>query len=567
MRRSSVRGEGAHYYRRSGYARDPRDLGWDDSLYEERPRGRRLPPPRRGGFVPNDDYDDGYYDDDDYYYDDDYWEPPRKKRRVLRFFAWVVALGILATAAGGYLWYRDLNNNLRKDELNLGQNRVDKKPPNAAGQTPLNILLLGSDSRGSKENQKLGGAKGDADRPPLADVQMLLHVSADRSNISVVSVPRDTLTKIPECKTKDGKTYEATTTNSINSSLQHGGPGCTVATWEEMTGIHIDHFMMVDFAGVVQMADAVGGVPVCVKNNIYDKQSHLRLKKGTTVVKGEQALQWLRTRHGFEDGSDIGRTHAQHQYMNSMVRELKAGAKLTDPGKLRSLATAATKALTVNEEIGSVKKLYDLANDIKKVPTDRITMTTMPWKSGAPEAPGRVRPKNPDADWIWNRLRSDQPIDGKDKKKKPSAPPAQAPPKGEVEVTVQNGTGTVTQVPVTGRAGAVADRMQDLGFTNTKSDTTRRSSADTTITYKGAEQRAGAQSVAKALGLPDQAVRESSQATGITLVVGADWRQGASYPKGKAEAYGGDKAPDSSNPLNAGDDKKACMDVYEPYIW
>lgn len=109
---------------------------------------------------------------------------------------------------------------------------------------------------------------------------MLLHVSADRSNMSVISVPRDTKTTIPKCTDPDdGKVYPKTT-DRINTSLQHGGPGCTVATWEEMTGIPVDHFMMIDFAGVVSMADAVGGVPVCVNSNVYDPRSKLKLKKG-----------------------------------------------------------------------------------------------------------------------------------------------------------------------------------------------------------------------------------------------------------------------------------------------
>ena len=148
---------------------------------------------------------------------------------------------------------------------------------------------------------------------------MLLHLSADRTNMSVVSMPRDTLLEIPKCTDPDtGKVYAASSTPTMtNESLGRGGPGCTVATWEKLTGIHIDHFMMVDFAGVVSMADAIGGVPVCVDANIYSHTSDghgsgLKLEKGTTYIKGEQALQWLRTRYGFEDGSDIARAKAQH---------------------------------------------------------------------------------------------------------------------------------------------------------------------------------------------------------------------------------------------------------------
>ncbi|MGP3922219.1 LCP family protein [Streptomyces sp. 8N616] len=551
MRQDSVR-----VPRARGSAPEAQDLGWDDSLYERDP-GAREPSPggsglRRGG--PKQRGERG---------------APRGKRRILRWFATVVSLLILGTAGAGYLYYLHLNGNLGKDDLNLGDSKLDKSSPNAAGQTPLNILLLGSDSRSSRENVRLGGARADRDRKPLADVQMLLHVSADRSNMSVISVPRDTRVTIPKCTdTDDGAVYPENSA-TINSSLQNGGPGCTVATWEELTGIPVDHFMMIDFAGVVDMADAVGGVPVCVDNNVYDSKSGLRLRKGESVIKGEQALQWLRTRHGFEDGSDIGRAKAQHMYMNAMVRQLKAGTKLTDPGKLNGLAEAATKALTVDKGLGTVKKLYDLGNDLKRVPTGRITMATMPWVPD-PDNAAHIIPKPGDAEKVFSMVRNDTALDGKDKKKaakkspKPSDPAA---PKAEIPVTVQNGTGTATQAPVTGRAALIADRLSQLGFTQAATDATPKSRADTTVSYPEESLRGDALAVAKALGLPESAVRHSSSVTGITLVIGADWRDGTAYPKPAGSGGKDDnKAPDSADALN-GDDKSACMKVNPANVW
>ncbi|MET8681254.1 LCP family protein [Streptomyces sp. NPDC004647] len=487
----------------------------------------------------------------------------RGKRRILRWFATMAALLILGTAGAGYLYYEHLNGNLGKDELNLGTNRLDKSSPNADGQTPLNILLLGSDSRNSAENVRLGGSRADADRPPLADVQMLLHVAADRRSMSVISVPRDTRVTIPKCTdTDDGKVYPETST-TINSSLQNGGPGCTVATWEELTGIPVDHFMMIDFSGVVDMADAVGGVPVCVDSNVYDDKSGLRLKKGDSVIKGEQALQWLRTRHGFEDGSDIGRAKAQHMYMNSMVRQLKAGSKLSDPAKLNNLAEAATKALTVDNGLGTVKKLYDLGNDLKRVPTSRITMATMPWVPDSQNA-AHIVPKPGDADKIFSLVRNDIALDGKDKKKpgakKSPAPKDPAAPKGEIPVTVQNGTGTAAQIAVRGRAAQVAGHLSQLGFTRSVADGTPKSRADTTISYPKGSLRGDALAVAKELGLPDSAVRHSTAVPQVTLVIGADWRAGTAYSKAGGTGSGDDKAPDSADTLN-GSDKSACMKV------
>ncbi|WP_372408046.1 LCP family protein [Streptomyces luteireticuli] len=520
---------------------------------------------------------------------------PRRRRgvRIARWTALCLAVLVLAVSATGWFYYRHLNHNIRKSSLNLGDKQLDRSVPNAAGQRPLNILLLGSDSRSGKENQDLGGAREDADRPGLADVQMLVHVSADRSNMSVVSVPRDTRVTIPKCTdpADGGKVYKETSSQIINTSLQNGGPGCTVATWEELTGIPVDHFMMIDFAGVVSMADAVGGVPVCVKDNIRDTKSGLELTKGSHTIKGEQALQWLRTRHGFEDGSDIGRTHAQHLYMNAMVRQLKSGSKLSDPGQLTDLAESATKALTVDKDLGSVKKLYDLANDVKRVPSGRITMTTMPWAQDPQDPDAHVIPKPGDADKLFSLIRNDIALDGKDKKKPEKPVPSGSPvARNNVAVTVFNGTGTTVLPPVGARGSDIAAHLVKQGFAKATSDSAPRMQADTTITFPKAAQRADALAVAKAIGLPESAVRLTPEADGITLVIGGDWRAGTSYPKaadaaekdddakdgkkkqkreekseGKPGEKSGDKpednkAPESSNPLN-GDDKSACMEV------
>ncbi|MFD3452949.1 LCP family protein [Streptomyces sp. NPDC058691] len=489
------------------------------------------------------------------------------KRRALRWVAIVTSLAIVGSAGAAWAYYEHLNANIQKDALNLGDGKTAKSKANAAGQTPMNILLLGSDSRASKENQKLGGAKADATRKPLADVQMLLHVSADRSNMTVVSVPRDTRVTIPKCTDPDdGTVYPETDSETINASLQHGGPGCTVATWENLTGIHIDHFMMIDFAGVVSMADAVGGVPVCVKSNVWDKKSGLKLTAGDHTIKGQQALQWLRTRHGFEDGSDIGRTHAQHMYMNAMVRQLKSGTKLTDPGALTGLAESATKALTVDTGLGKVTKLYGLANDLKSVPTNRITMTTMPWGADPRDPNAHVVP-TPAATKLFTLLRNDQAVDGKKSKKKtPATAASTAKPaaKGDIPVTVENGTGTASQAAVPGRASAISDRLVALGYTQATTDSTPQSQSGSTVTYPADDQKANALAVAKSLGLPTSAVKKSDAASGITLVIGADWTTGTSYPKQSSSDT--KEVLDSANALNASD-KSACMKVNPYYIW
>ncbi|MFG3154458.1 LCP family protein [Streptomyces sp. NPDC048219] len=497
---------------------------------------------------------------------------PRRGLRLLRRIALALAVLLIGTAGAGYLYYRHLNDNIEHDVLNLGDSKVAAPTPNAAGQTPLNILVIGSDARDSEENQQLGGARETFGSTPLADVQILVHLSADRSNMSVVSMPRDTLVKIPKCTDPDdGTVYPASEGRVMtNQSLGHGGPGCTVATWQELTGIHIDHFLMVDFAGVVSMADAVGGVPVCVDANIHSRDatghgSGLKLEKGTHPVKGEQALQWLRTRYGFEDGSDLARAKAQHMYLNSMVRVLRENATLGNPGRLRALAEEATEALTVDPGLDTVKKLYDLSGELRTVEPERITMTTMPNRYvGA-----RVEPTE-DAEQLFRLVREDIALDGKDAKPKepgpgpaPTAPADPAAADGEIAVQVRNGTRTEDLAAAGGRADTVAGLLVEKGFTRAVADPSVLPSEDRTVVrYPSADLAGDARRVADSLGIPASSVLRSTDVSGVTLVVGADWREDTAYEAPAAD----DSTPESAEALN-GADTSACMHVNPGFTW
>ncbi|MCX4762603.1 LCP family protein [Streptomyces sp. NBC_01275] len=500
-------------------------------------------------------------------------ERARRRRRVLRWSATILAVVILGGAGAGYLYYEHLNANIKSDDLNLGdaKDRAADTKANSAGQKAMNILLIGSDARDSAENQKLGGAKDTFNGTPLADVQMLLHISADRSNMSVVSMPRDTLVDIPKCTDPDTKkTYAASTRSMTNESLARGGPGCTVATWEKLTDIHIDHFMMIDFSGVVSMADAIGGVPVCVDANVYShtssgKGSGLKLEEGTHSIKGKQALQWLRTRYGFEDDTDLARAKAQHMYMNSMVRELRANAKLTNPNKLRKLAEAATEAITVDDGLDTITKMYDLAGELQKVPTERITMTTMPNAYDTIQT-GRVVP-TADADQVFRLVREDIALDGKDDKKATASPSPTvtdaAAADDDLAVQVHNGTRTDTLAPVSGRAGAVTQLLTGKGLTKAVADPSAATSeAKTVIRYPSADLQGDALRVAKVLGIPTSQVKKSTAVSGVTLFVGADWRSGTTYKAAKAD----DSTPASAQAMN-GADTSQCMHVDPAYTW
>ncbi|MDT0321729.1 LCP family protein [Streptomyces millisiae] len=504
-------------------------------------------------------------------------------RRVLLWTSGSLAFLVLAAAAAVYFYIEHLNGNIESDELNLGNNRLERSQPNADGQVPLNILLLGSDSR-EGANQELGGGSEGGER---ADVQLLMHASADRSNITLISVPRDTVVDIPECTDPETGEVYPETRDRINSSLGHGGPGCVVATWEEMTGIPIDHFMMLDFQGVVSMADAVGGVPVCVQQNIQDPESHLRLPAGENIVEGEDALRWLRTRHAFGDGSDVGRTRAQQMYLSNMADELQNSTSLTNPTELMDLAEAATNALTVDNGLASVQDLYGLGEDLRSVPGDRINSITMPWLPDPANPDVTVVPDPAESEELFALVRDDIALDDQDAapaeedEGESASPEATADPPAEVPVTVRNGTGDVAtgEPPVDGRASDITEALVAQGYTGATTDPVPEPQASSQLLYQEEADRANAEALAEALGLPHSVVRISPSADGITLIVGNDWREGTGYqePTPDESAEGGsDSGSDAGGEEQAVDDEailfgdqEDCMEVnpLPQYTW
>lgn len=299
---------------------------------------------------------------------------PAVRRRGMRWLAIGVSAAVLVSAAAGSLVWLRLNGNIRELPLFGGVGGdAGTERPDAFGRTPINVLVIGSDTRAGAEDCRLGGDCGPGQR---ADVQMVLHVSADRSHASVLSIPRDTVTDLPACRAAGGR-VAAARRGPVNATLRYG-PGCTVAAVHRLTGIPLDHFVLADFAGVVRMSDAVGGVPVCVDRAVYDPYSRLRLTAGRHFLKGAGALEYLRSRHAFGDGSDVGRTEAQHLFLAALARRMREGGSPGDPAGLLSLADAATRSLTVDSGLASVGRLAGLARDMRAVPSERFAFTTLP---------------------------------------------------------------------------------------------------------------------------------------------------------------------------------------------
>ncbi len=299
--------------------------------------------------------------------------PPRR-RGPLAWGAGVLGLLMLACGTSGYLVYRHLNGNIHTVDVGDAGSR------NVAAPGPLNILLIGTDSR-----LGLGRRYGDEGSVGHADTTILFHVSADRAGAVALSIPRDLITDVPDCPTRlrDGtvRTVPGLRGVRFNTSLGQQGrdPGCEMRTVEALTGIRPDHFVMADFTAVKDLSTAVGGVEVCLAKDIDDRGgSGLRLGRGRHVVEGEQALAFVRTRHSVGSGSDLDRIKLQQQFLASLIRRLRSDDTLGSPAKLWTLAQDATRALTVDTGIGTVARLADLVRQLGTLDPRHVTFATVP---------------------------------------------------------------------------------------------------------------------------------------------------------------------------------------------
>ncbi|MEV5984827.1 LCP family protein [Streptomyces sp. NPDC052051] len=326
-----------------------------------------------------------------------------RRRRALLVTAWTAAGVLLLGGTGLGVVYFKLNGNIHSVDLNqmLGGHR-----PAKVDNGSQNILVLGSDSR-SGGNEKLGG--GADDGTARSDTAMIVHVYKGHKRASVVSIPRDTLVDRPECTDSKGAAQPAASGVMFNSAYSTGGAACAVKTVESITGIRMDHFVEVDFAGFQKLIDDLGGVRVTTTRDIHDPDSHLDLKAGAHTLDGEQALGLVRTRHGVGDGSDLGRIQLQQAFMKALVDQVGQIGVLTSPSKLYDLADTGTKAVTTDSDLASVKKLVSFAGGLKGIDSSRMNMVTTPVRYD-PANPNRVLLEKDKAQVVWDALKNDRPI-------------------------------------------------------------------------------------------------------------------------------------------------------------
>ncbi len=311
----------------------------------------------------------------------------RRRRRVL--LALGLVLAVLVPLGLGTAWYLtdryagNLDRVTAFDGLDASRRPAPVVAP--TGTAPLTFLVVGSDTRADVPAGEVPDGR--------SDVMMLVRVTGDRQHAQVVSLPRDAWVEIPGVGPA-----------KLNAAYAYGGPGLLVQTVEGLTGVRIDHYAAIDFAGFVRMTDALGGVDVEVAQ--ATTSGPYTYTAGLNHLDGEQALQYVRQRYGLP-GGDFDRVRRQQQYLRSVFAALSQQDVLGDMGALDGFLLALSDAMTVDETL-STSALLDLAYDVRSLRPDGLTFLTAPVAGTGREGAQSVVYLDQDrAGQLWSYLRDD----------------------------------------------------------------------------------------------------------------------------------------------------------------
>jgi LCP family protein required for cell wall assembly len=332
----------------------------------------------------------------------------RAWRGVAGFLA--IALGVTLISAGSVaavvVW--DIGQNIQSRAVELGD--PDDAPVPGIGEIEggFNIMIVGVDN----DPDQSSAAYGKRDGAILNDVNILLHVSADHTSATAVSIPRDMVVPVPACETEDGRTSSAMSGRPMNETYFYGGLKCVVDTVEDLTGLEIPYGGVITFDGVIGMSNAVGGVDVCVDGPINDKYTGLNLPAaGTYTLQGQQAEQFVRTRHGVGDGSDLGRISSQQVFMSALLRKLMSEDTFSDFGRLFTIAETATTNMKLSTTLADVNQMVSIGLALKSLSLDRVTFVQYPGSlSGTGIFAGKVQPVKSQATKLFDKIRNDEPF-------------------------------------------------------------------------------------------------------------------------------------------------------------
>jgi LCP family protein required for cell wall assembly len=453
-----------------------------------------------------------------------------------------ISVVILVVSVGGYVVESWFNGSIARIHLNLGKNR-----PAGAAKGSENWLLVGVDSAISGEYGDRAGER--------SDTVILTHLDRDGTTTNV-SIPRDTLVTIPSYTDSKDQSFPSHVAK-FNEAISDGGPSLLIRTVEQLTKIRVDHYVQVNLDGFKQIANAVDGVKVCILpapasasedngqlTNINDGFSGFHGRYGEQVLAGDQALAFVRQRHGLP-GGDIARIQRQQQFLGSVFRAATSNHFLFNPAAVLRLLSAIKGALTLDAGT-SLTDLEKLGIRLRGLATDKVSFETIPQRelrstdtdlgqvftdgqgylelrpTGASQSVGNVQVLDKPAFAAMIAKLKDQPP--------PATPKASAAPMPKTEkVTVQPSQVTVTVQNATttrGLAGQVTAALQQVGFrTGAPANAITNSLGISTVLYAPGD-RASALTVAAAV--PGSTVKEDSSVSGgVVLMVGANFQAGS----------------------------------------
>ncbi|WP_435135465.1 LCP family protein [Actinacidiphila sp. bgisy144] len=443
-------------------------------------------------------------------------KPKQHRSMTTVWAAGVIGLAVVAGGVGGYAAFHKSGAVVHTlDVGNAGTSSFS-----ATGQ--MNILMLGTDSRAG-----IGHESGTAAATGQADTAVLLHLSADRSNATAVSIPPNLVTDVPECPVGD-TVVKGASGQRFATVLAGRDAGCAMRLVSQLTGLHVDHFVMVDFAAVQRLTTALGGVEMCLKQPLHDASTGLSLGAGRQKVAGAQALALVRAEQelpgssGVPAGGDLARVQVQQQFLAALFRTATSGSALTDPKKLKALATTAAGVLTVDTPIGSVSALDTLAGQFGKVAGKHFTLAELPVEQNPDDSTHRtVVIDQAKSTQLFGVVKQDISLSDGSARTDPKLIGAKATPHN-TRVTVYNGTGSF---------GASQDVLlwlqNDEGVNRSANggDSATRA-AKTTLRY-APNQADQARSLAAMMGLPASALIEGTKdvppLTYMSLTLGADY--------------------------------------------
>jgi len=297
-----------------------------------------------------------------------------KSPRAIRIFT-ILSISIVAISAISWAGLGRITAAIPKIDAFDGLDNRPKKESSA-----VNYLVVGSDtreglSRAEIKRLKVGGTEVAAGK--RSDTMLLIHISKKRDKAAIISIPRDSYALIPEHTNSQGKLVPATH-SKINSAFNWGGAPLLIDTFEQMSGLRIDHYIEVNFVGFVRMVDALGGVEICTKKDIDDPKSHLVLPAGRHILDGVDSLKYVRTRQ-FDGLGDLGRMKRQQEFAGAMLRKATSAGVLLNPVTMVDFINSALASVVTDNGLKQ-GDLLTLGKQLRNLSASNVRTLTIPLK-------------------------------------------------------------------------------------------------------------------------------------------------------------------------------------------